>query len=411
MKFLTALFLLCFASHCFASLASAQDVTLQVLHFDQIGGRSEYRYYLQTPKERIELKLKHAQKWRTGDKVRVRGKRTKNSIEVQAITPLTLAALPNTTGPRKVAVLLFNYLDNPVQPWTPTQIQQTFDQVSDFYAENSYGKTTLEGLTDPLNVDVYGWFTSTFAVNGDCGAMVAAVDETQKAAVLAGLNLDSYDHIVQIFPRVNCWWDGFAEIGGRKTWVNGNLYPGIVSHEIGHNLGLYHSHSLSCILILCSFSEYGDLFDTMGGTLTGHFNAGQKEDLGWLSLIDDPFIGRFGSSEFPPLINVTKPDGTYWITPYEAANLDPKGLKIAVNGGSYYVEHRAGLGFDAVVPQGVIIHFVDETIASGNYLLDIDPTFGVDWTLDQGQVFADGVVTITNLSVNSTGATVHVKIE
>lgn len=396
--FLTILFLLCLVS-----LARAQEGTLEVLHYDKIGGRSEYKYFLNTPKERIELKLKRAQKWQTGDKVRVRGKRTKNSIEVQTMTALTLAALPTTIGPRKVAVLLFNYLDNPVQTWTPTQIQQTFDQVSDFFRENSYGQTTLQGLTDPLNIDIYGWFTSTFPVNGECGAMVAAVDETSRAAVLAGLNLDAYQHIVQIFPRVNCWWDGFAEIGGRKTWINGTLYPGIVAHEIGHNFGLYHSHSLSCILDVCSFSEYGDLFDTMGGTLTGHFNVGQKEDLGWLSLVDDPFIGRFGFSGLPPLINVTMADGTYWIAPYEANNLDPKGLKIAVDGGSYYVEYRGA--------SGVLIHFVDETIASGNYLLDLDLGPDADWTLDQGQVFSNGVVTITALSVNATGATVHVKRE
>lgn len=391
-----------------ASLVHAQDGTLEVLHYDKIGGRSEYRYYLQTPKERIELRLKHAQKWRTGDRVRVRGKRTKNTIEVQTMQTLALASPPIATGAKKVAVLLFNYLDNPAQPWTPTQIQQTFDQVSDFYLENSYGQVTLQGLTDPLNVDIYGWFTSTFPVAGECGAMVAAVDETQKAAVLAGLNLDLYHHIVQIFPRVNCWWDGLAEIGGRKTWINGNLYPGLVSHEIGHNFGLPHSHSLSCILDVCSFSEYGDVFDTMGGALAGHFNAGQKQSLQWLEPLDQVFSGRFGGGLSPPVIDVTLSDSLHFIAPYEANNFDPKGLKIAVDGGAYYVEYRAGLGFDAAVPQGVLIHFVDDV---GTYLLDLDLGIDADWTLDQGQVFSDGVVTITALSVNSTGATVYVKID
>jgi hypothetical protein len=66
---------------------------------------------------------------------------------------------------------------------------------------------------------------------------------------------------------------------------------------MGHNLGLYHSHSYDCGATVlgtsCTSSDYGDTLDIMGSS-SGRFNAFQKERLGWLN---------YGSS--PPLYTVT----------------------------------------------------------------------------------------------------------
>ena len=59
----------------------------------------------------------------------------------------------------------------------------------------------------------------------------------------------------------------------------------IFNHELGHTFGLYHSHGMNCSGVVigsdCDNIEYGDRLDIMGGRAL-HFNAFQKERLGWL---------------------------------------------------------------------------------------------------------------------------------
>ena len=127
---------------------------------------------------------------------------------------------------------------------------------------------------------------------------------------------------------------------------------------MGHNLGLYHSHSLDCGYVVvgssgCSAAEYGDALDVMGGTPTvgtagnvptAHFNAFQKERLGWLN-----------SGISPPLTTIQNSNGQFSIGNLEAARSNtPRALKIANQVATcnlpatewYYVEKREAVGFD-----------------------------------------------------------------
>jgi hypothetical protein len=81
---------------------------------------------------------------------------------------------------------------------------------------------------------------------------------------------------------------GAATVGGNpsQTWCNGRLDLWLIGHEMGHNFGLQHSHALECGVTTlgsnCQSFEYGDHLDIMGNFTTGHFNAFQKAQLGWL---------------------------------------------------------------------------------------------------------------------------------
>ena len=47
--------------------------------------------------------------------------------------------------------------------------------------------------------------------------------------------------------------------------MNGSLTPVVAAHELGHNLGLYHSHALECGAAVmggtCTVRDYGDQFE------------------------------------------------------------------------------------------------------------------------------------------------------
>jgi hypothetical protein len=184
-----------------------------------------------------------------------------------------------------------------------------------------------------------------------------------------------------------------------------------------------HSHLLKCRdkvnTGVCTVMEYGDTADIMGTGDTAHFNAFQKDRLGWLN-----------HNVSPPIINVTQ-SGTYNISPYETIDSLPKALKIAktnsVNKGIeyYYLEFRQGIGFDEHLGKctncdftnGILLHQgnVDESASSN--LLDMTP--GDDSsklvTLLPGQSFMDpdaanGGATITVNSVSSSGASITVAL-
>jgi hypothetical protein len=186
---------------------------------------------------------------------------------------------------------------------------------------------------------------------------------------------------------------------------------------MGHGFGLNHSRARDCGTTTlgpsCTTIEYGNPLDIMGNPSSGHFNAFQKERLGWLN---------YGAS--PPITTVSG-DGTYWLDPYESLGLNPKALKIlkATNLTTdkktwYYVEYRRALGFDSFlssnsnVLNGVVIHTGSESSGNSSDLLDMTPATSSwsDPALDVGLSFydPDAAVTIAPTWIGGTNAAVGV---
>lgn len=320
--------------------------------------------------------------------------------------------LSGTIGEKRVLVILVNFQDRQTQPFTVDQARDvTFNTTSNYFREISYGQTWLTG-------DVYGWYT--IPVSSTSCDLAAIASYAQQAATNAGAVLSAYDHQVYAFPQnTGCSWTGSGSLGANpgQVWINNYYNVNSVGHELGHNFGLYHSQSLDCgsqsIGGTCSTSEYGDLFDIMGGGASAHINAFQKERLGWIN---------YGVS--PPLQTVTS-SGTYWIDAYEPNGASPKGLKILkstdpVTGKKtwYYIERRTPFGFDSYLANmqnmmsGVVIHTGSEADGREGYLLDMTPATAswYDPALAAGLSFTDPTtgIMITTLSADSTGASVRV---
>lgn len=329
----------------------------------------------------------------------------------------TAAPLPDTLGEQQTAVLLINFASMPEEPWTVEQAHASvFGPVSDFIQENSYGQTWLNG-------DVFGWLTIDLDPAG-CPVTDITI-EANRAATGQGINLSGYNRIIYAFPDIGCSWSGQATIGGSPSsaWIDGTLLnAGIVTHELGHTFGLYHSHALECgtdvVGSNCLTAEYGDALDRMGNHSAGHFNTFQKLRLGWLDHAASPPTVTAGSS------------GSYHLDAYAAQAQGNKALRLPrntdpVTGQSswYFLEYREALGFDsflsasryaASVTNGVVFRLGTEGDPNSISLLDMTPNSQqFDWddmALGTGNSYTDtgSGTTITLEQIDATGAVISV---
>lgn len=272
--------------------------TLEILHEDREDG-SRFHYFLTTPggKRWAVDGVPNGHDLLTGDQVRVKGRQSGKAIllqqsssaapssaassnaEASSSSLQVLAAPPisNTFGVQKVVVLLVNFSNDPRQPYSLAQARTKYADVDSFFRENSYGQTSLD-------VEIFGWYT--LPVSNATYNISQIQTYARQAATAAGVNLSKYTRQVYAFPlTASCGFSGMGTVGGNPSgaWINDNtMSMKIISHELGHNFGLYHSHALKCspgvLSTSCSVIEYGDITDAMGGL--GHFNAFQKQRLG-----------------------------------------------------------------------------------------------------------------------------------
>lgn len=413
---------------------------LEVFYEDREDGSHRLRHFLKTPfGERFELHLATRQpELKHGHQVRLQGALVTNpqastdgDIALES-APLVLAADGGDTGgsnggtaasgsatfgAQSTLVINVNFADNRTEPWTQEQARSTvFDQASDFIQENAFGQTWLTGDVTPwLNLPINGAGCDTSAI----------VDAATRAATGAGYNLSQYNRLIFAMPSTSgCGFSGVGSVGGTTSTmlINGSMYWFTVAHEMGHNLGLYHSHALECGSEVmgsnCSSDEYGDGVDIMG-RVSGHFTAFQKERLGWL---DSRHILTVNSS------------GIHELEPYAGLpGTAPKALKIAkgIDPASgeqswFYVEYRQASGYDSIlagsanVQNGVVVHTGIDNKGNSSFMLDMTPgsksssyTDTRDPALEVGYQFsdADSGVTLATEWVDGSRARVNVQLD
>ncbi len=385
--------------------------TLEVLYEDAIDS-ARIRHFLNTGTERVPLRfernpprhLLHGSRVRMNGTVQSDGTLMLTAGDAANMTTVSLST-PYTFGPQATLVILFTFSDNPTQPFAPATAQAiTFTDANNFDLENSFGQTSLAGTVTSWLSIASGSTTCSY----NSWAMLA-----DQAATNAGFPLASYPRRVYAFPHVSaCTWVGLGTIGGggsssnpSRAWINGSFTLQAVAHEMGHNFGLYHSHSNTCDSGGCVVTDYGDDHDVMGNYAVAHFNAHQKEWLGWLNYATSP-----------PIQLVTSP-GPVSLEPYETpAGALPKALEVlkSSSGGAntyLYAELRTQYGFDGTVTPGVLIHTGVDNDGDQSNLQDLQPTTATtDFILDPGQSVTftgdSGPITLTTLSAGSTGAVV-----
>lgn len=140
--------------------------TLEVLVEDRNDGSRRLSFLETDGGERYSLSFaSDAPRFLTGERVKVRGIKVDDAITVESgardvervIGARTASieattALANTFGAQRTAVILVNFSDRVVQPYTVSYAQSVLATTSNFDLENSYGQTWL-------TTDVFGWYT------------------------------------------------------------------------------------------------------------------------------------------------------------------------------------------------------------------------------------------------------------
>ncbi len=322
-----------------------------------------------------------------------------------------LTESPGVIRDRKILFMLQNYTDKtsvPV-PFSQTEANGAMftntDSVANYFKEQTFGQTILRGDTTP-------WFT----INQTCVSPDPTKDTKQMridAVTALGYDTKAYDYLV-IYS--NCGSGGGVAGGGTATIGGGGILYIFTtgSHEIGHLLDLEHASTLSCgtkstdVATNCSVKEYGDSYTQMGlGSYNSvtktfnrfHVNGAHKYQLGAIA-------------DSKVTISTTQ-TGTYTITPLEIPTTGKQLLRVPTNDGmDYYVDYRQPLGFDANLPAGMTSGVSIYRLAEYTFKIDTTPGDGdfVNAPLTDGKSFTDPIngITITQISHDSTGATVRV---
>lgn len=308
----------------------------------------------------------------------------------QGLTPSADTQSTWTTGTKTFLYIRVRFSDqDTTQPQDDASAAVTMSGLKDFSRTFSYNAlndvvpTLTPILPLPQNAAYY-------VTNGD-GALLS---DARAAATTAGFNPTTFNFYAVRFNGGPGGYAGQAYVGATGIWLKSNS-AGVLAHEFGHNLGLFHANlwvpAGNDPLGPGTNSEYGNAFDRMGSgsNINAHFTASAKEILTWLRNKD--LVRLWGSGDYRfTSHDVTTPSATaaafyprtrYWMA--DAAATTP-------NSGQYWLEHRVQFSqFNRAVhmnTSGTANWFIDNTPQSMGGMQDgglvlgrtyIDPALGL----------------------------------
>ena len=325
-----------------------------------------------------------------------------------AVASATTSAGPAPANVR-LAVIMFTLPSVTTFAVTPDDVRTTYfgpdRSVATLYALASRGTLQITG-------DVFG----PYAVDGDVSTCDLGVwaDEARSAATSAGATSAPTPSFAFLFPWVSaCPWAGLAGIGDDSSYINapaaGDVGLYHATHELGHDLGANHAHSLSCTVNgvvvsfadpdTCTSSEYGDPFSLMGSGIVRLPSAWERLQMGFLNA-DEVSVADAGAA------------ASYTVADLDASQAGTRLVLLRRAAGGYLTleYRRAGGTFDTFsgtsATSGVFVHFVADDQSTDSSLLDATPSTATmrDAYITTGSRLDDATDSIS-ISVTATDST------
>jgi hypothetical protein len=316
-------------------------------------------------------------------------------------------------GTKKLCVLRVDFDDLPGPPRsisgeiTTSEILQTVNgPVAGFFKTASYGAASVSlessAITEVLRLPDTA---ESYAQEAVLQRMEA---DAKHSAENAGYDLSKYDRVLILFssfasvPNNLVRYTGFAWIGGLSSWFQGSFAPGLVAHELGHNLGLGHASlwrvaagKTDPIDPSGQQDEYGHAYDIMGYSTydpehRNVFNPASLAYLGWLPEQSMQTITESGRYRVYPFDQQTPGLGKVL------------GLRIPLGTQrAYWFSHR--FDYENLRHQ-LVVERADEA-ARTTLLLDMNPGGSLnDAALAEGRTFSESEIGIHAKVVETGGS-------
>lgn len=191
-----------------------------------------------------------------------------------------------STGHRNLLFIRATFPDTLADPQSDAECHDAMRQLADYITENSYGRCYFTWTVAPLVVLPYpeSWYVQRQTDGLAADTLIQAHART--VALSKGYDTAQYAFDVVRWSGSVGNYGGSASVGAKGIRMKTNAV-GTLIHELGHNLGVWHSNAWRStppsVTGPGENSEYGNKFDVMGvSSSMGHFTAHFKNVLNWL---------------------------------------------------------------------------------------------------------------------------------
>jgi len=196
-----------------------------------------------------------------------------------------------TEGTKRLIFIRVDFSDLPGAPFSDAAATNFLSNLNLFYRDQSYHRTGFPGFSatgSAMTPTLRMPNTAAYYGARDASELRTAA---RAAATQAGYVLGNYSFDFVCFGSVPGFnWAGLGYVGSPGSWIRAayDSSAGVIAHELGHNLGVYHANFWdtggNSVVGDGEAEEYGDPFDTMGTASAGrrHFNTRYKNFLDWL---------------------------------------------------------------------------------------------------------------------------------